>query len=118
MEPEYAQTADGQQMRLTVDELALIKASFGGNERLVKLMRKIFLPEYDPSAPLGQTIDLWLAATDIKQTDPMTAYQLIMARNMVIGHVEAQLGQLKYFAELKNEDPQEKAIREKRDSAK
>ncbi len=31
-------------MRFTEDELILIKTTFGGNERLVKLLRKIFLP--------------------------------------------------------------------------
>ena len=112
----YAKNDNGQQMRMTEEELTLIKASFGGNERLLKLLRKIFLPEYDPMAPFGQTIDLWLAATDIKQLPPDVAYQHILARNMVIGHVEAQIEQLRYFAELKTKTPEEIAVNNKLDS--
>ena len=115
---EYAKNESGQQMRLTTDELDLIRTTFVGNERLLKLLRKIFLPLYDPEAPFNQTIDLWLAATDLKQLDPMSAYQLIMARNMVIGHVEAQISQLKFFAEQKPEDPEVEALRRKKDSTK
>lgn len=117
-EPKYAKTEQGAEMRLTEDEITLIKSTFGGNERLLKLMRKIFLPEYDPMAPFGQVIDLWLADTSLKQMPPDIAYQHIMARNMVIGHVEAQLQQLKYFADQKVETPEEQALREKKDSSK
>lgn len=115
-EPKYAVNESGQQMRLTEDELALIKTAFGGNERLIKLLRKIFLPTYDPLAPLGQTIDLWLAMSDLKTMPPMQAYELIMARNMVIGHVESQLDMLRFFAEKKTETPEESALREKKNS--
>jgi len=112
----YAKNEQGQQMRMTEDELTLIKATFGGNERLLKLLRKIFLPEYDPNAPFGQTIDLWLAATDLKQMNPDQAYQLIMARNFTIGHIEAQIEQLRYFAELKKPNESEQALNAKLDS--
>ena len=113
---EYAKNDAGQQMRMTEDELALIKATYGGNERLLKLLRKMFLPEYDPHAPFGQTIDLWLAATDLKQMPPDLAYQHMMARNSVIGHVEAQIETLRYFAELKKPNQEEEAIKTKLDS--
>lgn len=113
---EYAKNDNGQQMRMTEDELTLIKGTFGGNERLLKVLRKIFLPEYDPNAPFGQTIDLWLAATDLKQMAPDQAYQHMMARNMVIGHVEAQIEQLRYFAELKKPNAEELAQSAKLDS--
>lgn len=115
---EYAKNEAGHQMRMTEDELALIKASFGGNERLLKLLRKVFLPEYDPMAPFGQTIDLWLAATTLKEMPPDIAYQHIMARNMVIGHVEAQIEQLRYFAELKAPNKAEQEQKAKLDDVK
>lgn len=117
-EPKYARNAQGQTMRMTEDELALIKSTFGGNERLLKLLRKVFLPEYDPTAPFGQTIDLWLAMTDIKSLPPDHAYQFILSRNLVIGHIEAQIEQLRYFAELKNETKEEAELRAKKDSTK
>lgn len=113
---EYAKNEAGHQMRMTEDELTLIKATFGGNERLLKLLRKVFLPEYDPMAPFGQTIDLWLAATNIKDLPPDVAYQHIMSRNFVIGHVEAQIEQLRYFAELKKPNAEETALNAKLDS--
>jgi hypothetical protein len=113
---EYAKNDGGQQMRMTEDELNLIKATYGGNERLLKLLRKVFLPDYDPMAPFGQTIDLWLAATDLKTLPPDIAYQHILARNMVIGHVEAQIEQLRYFAELKKPTAEEQAVKNKLDS--
>lgn len=112
----YAKNEAGQQMRMTEDELALIKSTYGGNERLLKLLRKMFLPEYDPNAPFGQTIDLWLAATDIKQLPPDIAYQHMMARNLVIGHVEAQIETLRYFAELKAPSVEETTANAKKDS--
>lgn len=113
----YAKNDAGHEMRMTEDEIALIKATYGGNERLLKLLRKIFLPEYDPTAPFGQTIDLWLAATDLKQMPPDIAYQHMMARNMVIGHVEAQIEQLRYFANLTTPNPEEQEAKAKLDSA-
>lgn len=115
---EYAKNEAGQQMRMTEEELTLIKSAFGGNERLLKLLRKVFLPEYDPMAPFGQTIDLWLAATQLKELPPDIAYQHIMARNMVIGHVEAQIEQLRYFAEQKLPTKEEAEAKGKVDSAR
>lgn len=112
----FAKNDAGAQMRFTEDELITMKSTFKGNEVLLKLLRKVFLPEYDPNAPFNQTIDLWLAATDLKQTDPMTAYQLIMARNMVIGHIEAQIQQLQYFAELSTPSKEELIDKQKKDS--
>lgn len=115
---EYAKNEAGQQMRMTTDEISLIKTAFGGNEQLLKLLRKVFLPEYDPNAPLGQTIDLWLAMTDLKTLPPDVAYQHILARNQVIGHVEQQLDMLRFFAQQKSESPEEKTSRERKDSSK
>jgi len=45
-----------QQMRFTESELDLIRRTFKGNEALLKLLRKVFLPEIDPDAPLGQLL--------------------------------------------------------------
>lgn len=113
----YAVNENGQQMRFTEDELAILQATFGGNEKLLKLMRKVFLPPYDPEAPLNQTIDLWLAATDLKQMTPDVAYQHIMARNMLMGHVEAQLEQIRFLAQTK-ETPAETAAKEKKNDTR
>lgn len=95
----------GGQMRFTDDELALIKATFKGNEPLLKLMRKVFLPEIDPTAPLGQMIDLWLTV-DVRSMDPQQALVRLMARNELIVHVDQQLMQLNALADM-DENTQE-----------
>jgi len=92
---------NGQQMRFTNEELALIKATFKGNTDLLKLMRKVFLPEIDPKAPLGQMIDLWMTVP-VKEMTAEQAQVNILARNSLIMHVEQQLLQLQALAEMDN----------------
>jgi len=104
-------------MRFTDEELALIQATFKGNEKLLKLMRKVFLPEYDPYAPLGQTVDLWMVL-DIKGLDPQQAYLRMLSRNELIVHIEQQLLQLKALSLQTNETEKEKDERRKKDSTK
>lgn len=89
----------GQQMRFSKEELALIKSAFKGNTDLLKLMRKVFLPELDPTAPLGQIIDLWMTVP-VKEMTAEQAQVNILARNSLIMHVEQQLLQLQALAEM------------------
>ena len=87
----------GKQMRFTEDELELIRNTFKGNDKLLKLMRKVFLPEIDPDAPLGQIIDLWMTVP-VKEMKPEDALVNILARNQLISHIERQLIQLDILA--------------------
>lgn len=87
------EAAMGKQMRMKEEELSLIRNTFKDNLELLKLMRKIFLPEIDPTAPLGQNIDLWMTV-DIKDQTPADAIINLKARNMLINHVDQQLLQL------------------------
>lgn len=89
----------GQQMRFSKEELALIKSAFKGNTDLLKLMRKVFLPELDPTAPLGQIIDLWMTVP-VKEMTAEQAQVNILARNSLIMHLEQQLLQLQALAEM------------------
>jgi len=107
----------GQQMRFTDEELGLIKTTFKGNEKLLKLLRKVFLPEYDPNAPLGQVIDLWMTL-DLGQLTPQEQAVRIYARNSLISHIETRLIELNVLADKKEETPAEKAERERKDSVK
>lgn len=91
---------NGKQMRFTTDELNLIKTTFGGNEALLKLLRKVFLPEITPDAPLGQVIDLWLTV-DVSKLSTEDALRNLAARNMLIMHIEQQLIQLNSLGSLK-----------------
>lgn len=86
-------------MRFSKEELALIKSAFKGNTDLLKLMRKVFLPELDPTAPLGQIIDLWMTVP-VKEMTAEQAQVNILARNSLIMHLEQQLLQLQALAEM------------------
>lgn len=107
----------GGQMRFSDDELALIKATFKDNEKLLKLLRKIFLPEYDPNAPLGQGIDLWMTV-NIKEQKPEEALRNLQARNELIMHVDQQLIQLDILAKQSEETPAERIARNAKNSAR
>lgn len=104
-------------MRITDDELALIKATFANNEPLLKLMRKMFLPEIDPAAPIGQIIDLWMTL-DTKEQSPEDVKISLLARNQLIQHVEGQLQQLKVLAGSPDETPEETKERLAKNSSK
>lgn len=104
-------------MRITKEDIDIIKSAFKGNERLLKIMRKIFLPEIEASTPLGQTIDLWMT-TPIANLSPEEAYVNIMARNNLIQHIENQLVQLKILAETEAKTLEEAREAMKKDSSK
>lgn len=104
-------------MRFTQPELDLIKSTFKDNEKLLKLLRKVFLPEYDPQAPFGQTVDLWMTI-DLSNLSPEEQIIRLIARNTIITHIEAQLMQLNTLAELKELTPQERAEKAMQDSMK
>lgn len=106
-----------QQMRYTDDELLLIKNTFKGNERLLKLLRKTFLPEYDPYAPIGQVVDLWMTL-DVRSLTPEGAYIRLIARNELISHVEQQLQQLTVLADLAPATKEDEQAKKNKDSSK
>lgn len=106
-----------KKMRFEEDELDLLRSTFGGNDRLLKLLRKVFLPEYDPAAPFGQTIDLWLSLS-LENMSPYDRELAIIARNKLIQHVESNILQLQFLANSKGETPEEKEKRLKKDSSK
>lgn len=90
---------NGSQMRITEDEQAVIKATFRNNEALLKVMRKMFLPELDPKAPIGGMIDLWMTVS-IKEKTPEEAYVELLARNTLISHIDNVLLQLNLISKL------------------
>lgn len=108
---------NSQQMRFSDNELELLKKTFKDNEHLLKLLRKIFLPEYDFSAPLGQVMDLWLTV-DVRNLDPQQAYVRLLARNELITHVETMLLQINSLANMKLDTPEEVEAKKKKDSMK
>ena len=107
---------DKNEMRITPEEKTVIEQTFGNNTKLLKVLRKIFLPVYDPEAPIGQTVDLW----SMRGLDEMPPEQLkihILARQSLIMHVESQLLQLQALSQ-KTETVEEALKRMKKDSSK
>ena len=107
---------DKNEMRITPEEKTVIEQTFGNNTKLLKVLRKIFLPVYDPEAPIGQTVDLW----SMRGLDEMPPEQLkihILARQSLIMHVESQLLQLQALSQ-KTETVEEALKRMKKDSTK
>ena len=105
------------EMRITDEELSIIKSLFADNDKALKIMRKIFLPEIMPEAPLGQNIDLWMTVK-IEDLTPEQALINLKARNTVISHIEAQLMQLRNLAGMKDESVDETKDRLTKNSTK
>ena len=106
-----------QEMRITDKDLSMIKNTFAGKDELLKVLRKIFLPELTADAPIGQNMDLWMTL----KVDDMTAEQALInikARNTVIQHVEMCLNQLKVLSVMKDETVEATKERNKKDSSK
>ena len=113
-----------KQRRITEDEVKLLKKLFRGNDDLIKLLRKIFLPELDFNAPIaeldgrGAMIDLWMNIP-IGDRRPEDIVLDLKARNLLIGHVELMLAQIKSLAnEGSDETPAEQAARLLKNSSK
>jgi len=107
----------GKQMRFSKEELAIIKGLFHDNEDALKLMRKVFLPEIDPTAPIGQMIDIYRTI----QTDGKMPQEVVIAlesRNFVIAHIDSMLQNLQILAGMTDETDKEKASRLAKDSSK
>lgn len=81
------------QFPLSVDESKLILNNFFGKDEVIKVLRKAYLPELDPDAPLHQLIDLWMTV-DIKDKEPEKAINQLVARDIVIKYLDQQLNLL------------------------
>lgn len=91
----------GAQMRISPEERELIARTFKGNETLLRLMRKIFLPEIDPAAPTGQVIDLWLSLESANKGLPIEEqFVNLKARNLMITHTDQCLMQLEAISNM------------------
>lgn len=107
----------GQQMRLSDTDLSIIKNTFADNEELMKVLRKVFLPELSADVPLGQNIDLWMTLK-VDDLEPEQAIINLKARNTVIQHLEMCLMQLNVLAGSKEETVEATKERLKKDSSK
>ncbi len=106
-----------RERRITEEEIEILKGMFKDNDKLLKVFRKIFLPEVTPDAPLGENIDLWMT-TPIKDMNAEQALINITARNHLIQHVEQSLMQLKVLANTDAKTLDEVQAQIKKDSNK
>lgn len=110
--------------RYTEGEVLKIQAMFGGANGLenLKLLRKVFLPEYDYNAPLNQTIDLrWDAFENLPMMTPSDREVFIMSHFKMIKHIERMLNELTSLAqqtEISEEEKKRRAEIEKKNSTK
>lgn len=82
------------QFPLTDTERELLKGSM--NENTLFILKKFFLPELDPDAPLFQMTALPVAlGADIKTLSPDGAWPYIKAKELEMQYLEQQLNQLK-----------------------
>jgi len=110
-------TEQKKQMRFDEVELQTIRDMFEGNDARLKLMRKVFLPELEMEAPLGQIIDLSMSI-NTKDKNPSEIAIAVQARNELIAHVEQMLIQLHVLANAPQETDSEKKVRLEKNSSK
>lgn len=117
MSDKQTSQSNGSQMRITTEDRKIIKGLFKDNDPALKVLRKIFLPEIDPQAPLGQVIDLWMTVK-IDDMSPEEAVINLKARNLLIQHVEQMLIQLQIISKQEETTPEEAKAKVRADSSK
>jgi len=105
---------------LTQDEMTLLRNTFRGNEKLIKILRKIFLPTaLDPELPIEEIGgDVWMANFDFTQMQSSEIKPLVLGRQDAIKFVIGGLIKLKVLANQVEETAMEAAYRRSKDSAK
>lgn len=105
--------------RFTDPDLKLIRSHFKGNEPLLKLIRKVFLPEITAGdldeRPLNGLIDVYASISPDKSAEEMAID--VKARNMLLSHLNVQLTQLQALADSE-ESEDERKERERKNSTK
>jgi len=105
---------------LSKDEVNLVRNTFRGNEALIKVLRKVFLPTaFDPELPVEEIGgDVWMANFDFTQMQSSEVKPLVLGRQDAIKFVIGGLIKLKVIANQTEETEIEAAYRRSKDSAK
>jgi hypothetical protein len=110
--------AENKKMRYSDAELAWIKGAFGTEDEFgFHLIRKIFFPELDLKANLGQQINLYSTIPTEGRSAEDIAVDL-KAMNLLMSHIERQLQVIKILAGTKEESVEQTKARLLKDSAK
>lgn len=90
--------------RFNAEDMALLRATFKDNEPLLKLLRKVFLPnQVDESLPIGQVAGVWMDI-DFRGMSAEDAKAIAIARQDIIKTVEFYLQQLNVLANTSDEE--------------
>lgn len=105
---------------LTVEDLDIIRSTFKGNKRLMRVLRKIMVPSVgDTELPVEEMgNDAWLAMRDWAQVPADEAKILMVARQEALKFIFGGFIKLKMIANSTEESPMSKDVRRKMDSAK
>ena len=116
---KFATGPSGQQMRFTEAEIQLMRNTFGGNEDLLILLRKVLWPSFDWEAPVGQTkCGMWVGLDQLMQMTPQDREVVILTQIRLNNAIEHSLMEIQYLANSKEETAEEREAREKKDSVK
>ncbi len=105
---------------ITEEDASLIRSTFRGNPRLLKALKKIFLPSIgDPDMPVEEFgKDMWLQGRDYAQIPDADIKTIVLGRQEAIKFICGALIQLNVIANSDIESPLTTAARRKQDSAK
>ncbi len=108
--------------RYTDEEIGIIKDMYGGpnGAKNLKLLRKVFFPEYDYSSPIGRPVpDIRLMGLEeMAQMSPGDRELAMLSQIRLASHLERQLQMLFVMANEKEASELEKKEKAKKDSNK
>lgn len=105
---------------LSDDEYSLVRSTFKGNDKLIKVLRKLLLPTaFDPELPIEEMSgDAWMVDRDFASISVEEVKTIVASRQEAIKFVLGGLIKLKVIANTESETPMEAAFRRQKDSAK
>ena len=105
---------------ITDDEVSLVRSTFRGNDRLIKVLRKVLLPTaFDSELPIEQMRDdAWMAGMDFSQIPVEQVKSLVVARQDTIKFILGGLIKLKLMANDETKTPAQVAAIQKQNSSK
>lgn len=106
--------------RYTEEDIQLIKGVFKGNDKLLRLVRKVFIPELTPEnveiVAIGGLIDIYGSISPDRAPEDVVTD--VKARNLLLAHLNTQMISLQSIANAQDETMEELEARLKKNSTK
>jgi hypothetical protein len=106
--------------KFSSEELSRIKSIFGGEngKENIKLLRKMFAPEYDYNLPIGrqQEVIMWQNLDQMVSMAPADREIAILSQIKLSRHLEAQLQTILFLANQEEETLEDVAKRMSKNS--